>query len=166
MKEIFKKLPQKSRGNMLIADIISSMIIIVIAFIVKSVIHSFSIPFFIKKIVDGIFYMAIVFSVLDIILTQLIGYQRVKYLITEKSIEVYSGIFYSKHEIVPIRKMQQIDIEIGPINKLFHLASVRVITAGGSIELEYIEKEEAEEIAALLKDRINEFAKEEGGNEK
>ncbi len=166
MKNIFKKLPRKARWNMLIADIISSIIILTIAFIIKSVVYSFSIPMLIKKIVDGIFYIVIVFSISDIVLTQLIGYKRVQYIITEKSIETYTGIFYIKHEIVPIRKMQQIDIEIGPINKLFNLASVTVITAGGSIDLEYIEKVEAEEISMLLKDKINEFAKEEGRNGK
>ncbi len=165
MENLFKKLPKNARWNMIMADIISGLLIIGVVFVIKSVVLSFSLPDVVKQVTEGIFYLVITFSVLDAVLTQVIGYKRVKYLITAKSIETYKGIYYITHEIVPIRKMQQVDIEIGPINKLFNLATVKVITAGGSIELEYVDKSDAEEIASLLKDKINEFAKEVGNNE-
>ncbi len=161
MKDIFKKLPKRARWSMLLSDVISGILIIGIAFIIKSVIISFHIPDFVKQVVGGVFYVVVVFSVLDTLLAQCVLYHRVKYLITDKSVETYKGIYFMSHEIVPIRRMQQVDIEMGPINKMFNLSSVHVITAGGKIELEYIDRTEAEEIAALLKDRINEFQKEE-----
>lgn len=47
-------------------------------------------------------FFILALSLLDIMLTQTIGYKRVKYSINEKSVEVYKGIYSISHEIVPI----------------------------------------------------------------
>lgn len=54
--------------------------------------------------------------------------------------------------------MQQINIESDWINRLFGLADIHIVTAGGDMVLEYIELEEALEIADNLKNIIHEIA--------
>lgn len=61
MKNIFKKLPQNARYNMLIRDIISSVIVLVIAYIIGIVINSFEvIPRVIKENSRYVFYISVV----------------------------------------------------------------------------------------------------------
>ncbi len=160
MNDILKKLPKKARYNMLAADIIVAVVILAILFLVRNVLSSFeTLPSIILKIADGILIIAMVLQVLDIILTQIVGYNKVKYLISESSVEINSGYLFCKSEIVPIRRIQQVDIMQGPLNKLFGLATITVITGGGEVELEYIELEEARQLTDVLKARVNDFIK-------
>lgn len=104
----------------------------------------------------SIYYVLLVWTVLDVFLTQTVGYKRVKYSINNHSVEVYKGIYFISHEIVPIKRMQQVNISQGPINKFLKLSNIDVITSGGQVQLKYIKEIEADEIASLLRDKINE----------
>lgn len=161
MQRILKKLPKKAKYNMFITDLISAIVILAVVFIIGIFVNSFGFtPKVIKENTNYIFYIIIGWILLDMILTQVVGYKRIKYSIDEKSVEVYKGIYFISHEIVPIRRMQQININQGPINRIFKLSKIEVITSGGKVELEYIPENEVEEIADMLRDKINEFAKE------
>lgn len=43
---------------------------------------------------------------------------------------------------------------------MFHVAKVKVTTAGGDVTLRFLEEEKAEQIAENLRKRINEIVKE------
>lgn len=157
MQSILKKLPKKARYNMIITDITASLMFLALIQFIS--IFVYSIPGTPQIIQDNfyyLYYVLLVWTLLDIVLTQTIGYKRVKYSIDDKSVEVYRGIYFISHEIVPIKRMQQVNINQGPINKLLKLSNIDVITSGGQVELKYIKEEEVEEIASLLRDKINE----------
>ncbi len=156
-----KKLPARARYNMLIADIIATFIVVPIAYYIKKFLLSLSfMPTVAEDILGYIFYIIVAWVLLDTVLTQLIGYNRIRYSISDKSVELIKGIVFYSREVVPIRRIQQVNIEQGPINQLFSLASVIVTTSGGELELENIELDEANQIAGMLRAKVNDFAKE------
>lgn len=157
MQNILKKLPKKARYNMIISDITASLVFLAIIQFLSIFVYSISgTPQVIQDNFSYLYYILVVWTLLDIILTQTVGYKRVKYSISDKSVEVYRGIYFISHEIVPIKRMQQVNINQGPINKLLKLSNIDVITSGGQVELKYIKEEEVDEIASLLRDKINE----------
>lgn len=52
--------------------------------------------------------------------------------------------------------MQQIDISIGPINKLFNLADISITTGGGVASIDFLPLDQADLLAENLKKKINE----------
>ncbi|PTI17419.1 hypothetical protein BU082_12430, partial [Staphylococcus warneri] len=57
--------------------------------------------------------------------------------------------------IIPFFRIQNIDISEGFIMRKYQLATVTLSTAGGNSELLLINKEKAEEIKHLIKERRN-----------
>lgn len=108
-----------------------------------------------------IFYGSNIFSVLFIgylfantFVFPFIEYKEWKYKIKEDQIELNYGVLIKTKTIIPISRIQYIDIEQGPIYRRFNLTSLSINTAGGLHELPALELEEAEKISKNLKERI------------
>lgn len=156
----FKKLNKNAIKSMIISELIGIFIIIGISTVIRVILFKFILNDTITFWINVIYILIIVICILSFILTPTVGYNRIRYRINDESIEYRSGIIFINHSIVPIRRMQQVDIEEGPINRLFKLAEIVLVTAGGNLRIRYIEKEEAEKIVDDLKGLINKFAKE------
>lgn len=144
-------------------DIFSDLIFGGIIYAVYWIINKFDIPGPVRSLA---FWLAIIiFSgiILVNLLDTLIGIKNYKYRITEEAVEVKSGIFGREHVIVPIRKIVQINVDKGVINTIFHIAKINIVTAGGDIDIDYLEDTKAEYIAEHLTKKINKFV-EEGKN--
>lgn len=70
-----------------------------------------------------------------------------------------------ERNIVPIERLHKLQTNRGPIDQLFGVAKVIVTTAGGDVVIRFLEVQKAEEIADLLRMRINEAARREKGGE-
>ena len=66
-----------------------------------------------------------------------------------------TGIVFINTNIIPFFRIQNIDISEGFIMRKFRLATVTLSTAGGNSELLLINKDKAEEIKHLIKERRN-----------
>ena len=64
-----------------------------------------------------------------------------------------------KTAIVPIERVQKIEMSRGPVERRYGLASVSVVTAGGDVDVQYLPAAEAEEIAASLKRKVSRIAR-------
>ena len=84
------------------------------------------------------------------------GYKRHLYRINDESIDIITVVFFIEHTVIPIRRMQQIDISIGPINKLFNLADISITTGGGVASIDFLPLDQADLLAENLKKKINE----------
>ena len=84
-----------------------------------------------------------------------IRYRRYRYHISDDEIIIKKGIIIFVHTVVPMIKIQYTDTVHGPIMRLFNLASVRIMTAGGNVEIPGLPPDEAEEMA----ERITELVK-------
>lgn len=106
---------------------------------------------FIVNIILGIILFILI---LDVLVKPIIEYKQWKYIITEDRIEFVHGIYFLTTTIIPIVRIQHIDIEEGPINRIYNLAKINIHTAGGEHKIEGLPKEKAFEICEYVKDRI------------
>jgi uncharacterized protein len=79
-------------------------------------------------------------------------YGRWRWQLTPLALELRHGVVVRQHEAVPYFRIQQIDITQGPIDRLLHLATLRVTTASasGSAALPGIAAEDAPDVRAEL----------------
>jgi membrane protein YdbS with pleckstrin-like domain len=59
-------------------------------------------------------------------------YRRWRWQLTDLAVELTYGVVVHQQETVPYFRIQQIDINAGPIDRLLELATLRVQTASGS----------------------------------
>ena len=97
----------------------------------------------------------VILQLLNFLIYPLIEYRQWAYLITPDRIEIRKGIFFHSIRIVPISRIQHVTVSEGPIARAYHLASVTINTAGGSMKIEGLARETAAEICDSLKTIIN-----------
>lgn len=91
--------------------------------------------------------------VVPIFVTQ---YLRFRYAVTSDEIVIHKGVFTYQHRNIPIERIQNIEIEQGPIPRLFGTARVKIETAGSrSTEgvIEFVDLEEARRIRTTVRAR-------------
>lgn len=79
-----------------------------------------------------------------------IEYKEWKYSISEDKIELIHGIFIRKKIIIPINRLQFLDVNQGPIHRRYKLSTITLNTAGGLQEIPALTNEEAESISKNL----------------
>jgi len=81
-------------------------------------------------------------------------YRRYRYRIDDDKAEIRRGIIVITHSLVPIERIHQVQVDKGPINRLFGLANVVITTAGGVTALELLDEDTAESIASKLNECV------------
>ena len=152
----YKKLNKKAMTCMYVKTWIVSIIWIVML-VVSNLILQGEIP----AIVTGIMYGLVAVIVLYSVIAPKIRYERYRFLLTEEEFAVRKGLIVTHTEIVPIERLHKIEVSSGPIFRAFGLKEIKVTTAGGEINVSYLENEVADRIAEHLKIRINTIAVEE-----
>lgn len=102
----------------------------------------------------------ILLSVHLIFLKPGLEYRQWLYKITDRFVDYTHGIFFTKRTIIPISRIQHLDIRQGPIQKRLGLANVVIFTAGQSHEIEAVLSSEAQSMVdsinlLILKDDNN-----------
>lgn len=88
-----------------------------------------------------------------------IFYRRYRYILADDRVDVRRGIIITRHTLVPIERIHQVEVVSGPINKMFGLANVIITTAGGTSGIEFLEIAEADRVAEELNGYINRILK-------
>ncbi|MBS9337253.1 PH domain-containing protein [Fructobacillus parabroussonetiae] len=78
------------------------------------------------------------------------------YRVNEHSVEIQKGFFFRRLIAIPIDRIQNVDLDQGPLLQLFHLQKVVLVTGGSHHEVEALLTEEAQ----AFKDRVMLLAKE------
>lgn len=94
----------------------------------------------------------------DIVVSPQVRYARYRYAIDEEAIRVREGFLWITYSVVPIERLHKIELSQGPIARLFGFFTVNVTTAGGEVNIKFIQETVATEIAEHLKDVINRMA--------
>jgi len=138
--------------------LLGSVFVILILVVTATLIINYNfqeiLPDFISYIYLGVF-LVFTFVVLFI----LIGFSRRKFAIREKDISYKSGVLIKKITTVPFSRVQHVELDEGPISRLFKLASISVFTAGDSSDdlvIKGIKKIEALKIKEFISEKINE----------
>ena len=99
-------------------------------------------------------------SLLDVLIFPNIRYQRYKYYISDEIIDVKRGLLVITRTIVPIERVQKIELTSGPIDRYFGLSTVVIYTAAGTALIKFLKTEEAQNITDklnnIIKEKINE----------
>jgi uncharacterized protein len=97
----------------------------------------------------------LVVGVLAVVIEPRLRWQRWRYEIRENEIDLRTGLFTIRRTLVPIRRVQHVDTESGPLQGAFGLATVSFHTAAGATEIPALERGEAE----LVRRRVGELAR-------
>lgn len=81
-----------------------------------------------------------------IILLPKIRWQRWRYNVSQKEIDMLRGIIVIKRTLVPINRVQHVDTRKGPIYKNFGLSSVTISTAATTHEIPALDDATADEL--------------------
>ena len=152
---------KRALGCIYTAEIIGDMILLVI---IGAVNYFWLIP---KDIEIGkiISVVLAVCTVGAMFIEPYFRYNRYRYSINEECIDIREGYLFVTRNIVPIERLHKLETSKGPIDQLFHVAKVKVTTAGGDVTIRFLEEEKAEQIAENLRKRINEIVKEQRGQD-
>lgn len=155
---MYKSLDEKGKVCMKMTALICLIITIVILLIGGGAVLYFGYKDCINiyLIVSGIL---IFLELINIFIFTNIRYKRYKYLINDEKIEVIEGLFWVTRTIIPIERLHQIVLNEGPVDKKYGLVNLKIVTAGGSVKIAFIPKEEGVEITELLKNKINNIAR-------
>lgn len=91
-------------------------------------------------------------------------YYRFTYALEGGTLAVDSGVFDRQEREIPLGRIQNVDIERGPVQRVFGLAVVKFETAGGSATEAVLNAVDVEE-ARRLQSAVAEFRREEGAEE-
>ena len=94
--------------------------------------------------------------ILNTLISPTFRYERYRYRIDDECIHVKEGYIWVTEVIVPIERIQNLEVSQGPFDRHYNVAKVTVTTGGGAVSLNFIAKGKADEIAEHLKKRVNE----------
>jgi uncharacterized protein len=73
-------------------------------------------------------------------------WRRWRYEVRDEEIDLRHGLIGVKRTLVPIRRVQHVDTESGPVQSMFDLATVSFHTAAGKTEIPALTRGEAEAV--------------------
>ena len=77
-------------------------------------------------------------------------HRRWRYAVRDTEIDIRHGTFVVRRTVVPIRRVQHVETESGPVQSLFEVASVAFFTAAGKTEIPALRRGEAELVRARI----------------
>ncbi|MBE5955259.1 MAG: hypothetical protein E7253_02280 [Lachnospiraceae bacterium] len=149
----YEKLSKGALGCMYTATVLGTFIGLMVLMLVNIlwfVPDRIQIGIIISFVIGGIL-------ILNAAISPYFRYHRYRYSINEECIDIEEGYLFVKRNIVPIERLHKLQTEQGPIDRIFHVAKVKVTTAGGDVTIRFLQKEKAEAIAESLKNRINQI---------
>lgn len=152
----YQKLSKHAMGCMYVGEVIKCVIVSALLagahyILENGVIDDVTAP-------DWVLFLILLLIPVNVVvslISPIIRFARYRYILTEEELEVRQGILVITREIVPIERVQKIEVSAGPIDRAFHLAKVKVVTAGAEVTARFLENGKAEQIAETLKQRIN-----------
>jgi membrane protein YdbS with pleckstrin-like domain len=79
-----------------------------------------------------------------------IRYRVFWYAISQAEIDVQNGIIFTTRSVVPMRRVQSLRTERGPIADHFRVVNLRIRTAAGSVSLGGLDRDEANVLCARI----------------
>lgn len=139
----------KVSNNFIKGKRIEYSLIFVATFLVTFILYLFSFHKFISSMLIYIMIFITVFFFISLLRLKRL-YHSISFKCANKLIFYQSGIVIKNEVIIPCRKVYQTKIRQGPILKKYHLVSLEIITAAGSLEIDYIKHSTAESIIKYI----------------
>ncbi len=97
-------------------------------------------------VISILFIVSMTLYLMTGILFPKIRWQRWKYDVSEKEVDMLRGIIIKKRTLVPINRVQHVDTRQGPVYRKFGLSSVTISTAATTHEIPALDDETANEL--------------------
>lgn len=84
-------------------------------------------------------------------------FKRKKFKIAEKNVSYQEGILFQKETVVPFARIQHIEIDEGPFERFFKIATLSIYTAGDSgrdLKISGLELNKAQETKSFISNFI------------
>ena len=98
----------------------------------------------------GIVGVVVVVVAAGMIVLPGIRYRVFWFALSQTEIDVQSGIIFTTRSVVPMRRVQSLRTERGPIADHFRVANLKIRTAAGSVSLSGLGRDEADELCARI----------------
>ena len=105
----------------------------------------------------SLFYSGVFLLALALVFLAKAYFRRKKFKIAEKNISYQEGILYQKETLVPFARIQHIEIDEGPLERFFSIATLSIYTAGDSgrdLKISGLELMKAQEIKSFISNYI------------
>jgi uncharacterized protein len=143
-------------------NLLKSMLVKRIGFILVLAITGSLVYYFQTKIQFSLlglslFYSGIFLLALALVFLAKAYFRRKKFKIAEKNISYQEGILYQKETLVPFARIQHIEIDEGPLERFFSIATLSIYTAGDSgrdLKISGLELMKAQEIKSFISNYI------------
>ena len=129
--------------------------------------HNVSIHYFIRRVTYGSFFMLLILvpvliayslgiGVLLIVLflfwvyMQWLRYKKKKFALNDQHLYIGGGVFNQSHALLPFYKIQNLSVRQNYYQQRRELASLHIITAGGTLSIPYIDYRKAEGLLDLF----------------
>ncbi|GGG81290.1 PH domain-containing protein [Paenibacillus radicis (ex Gao et al. 2016)] len=73
-------------------------------------------------------------------------YRSFQYELFDEELELASGIIFKKNVLIPMVRVQHVELESGPLMRKYKLASVKVVTAATTHEISGLKQDEASDL--------------------
>ena len=137
-EESFKRIHPFAKRLWMINGIIGSAVIMIISL----VIFWFTVFW---ALIPGV-----LLSIYLIFIHPALEYRQWLYKITDQYVDYTHGIFFKKRTIIPISRIQHMDIKQGPVQKHYKLSNIVIFTAGQAHEIEAVLSSEAQSMVDSL----------------
>ncbi|MGJ7036173.1 PH domain-containing protein [Anoxybacillus eryuanensis] len=101
-------------------------------------------------------FLWIVDVVLFVFFVPLWKWERWRYMIRDREIELEHGVWIRKRTLIPLRRVQHVDAKQGPLARRQKLASLYIYTAATAHEIPFLDEQEAEKLRYYISSLVKE----------
>ncbi|MGP7819307.1 PH domain-containing protein [Niallia sp. 01092] len=138
-----------------VTEFITTIVILLVLGVLYYLGVYFSWENWIGWIIIALIILTILSSIWGILVEPALKQKYWRYDVSEEFIQLKSGVWNEKHQLIPMTKVQSVELNQGPFLRKYQLYSISIGTMGSSHEIPAVSKEEAYQ----LRDQIAYYAK-------
>ncbi|MED3965874.1 PH domain-containing protein [Niallia taxi] len=155
IEEPKKSISEKAMKVWRISETIINVGILVVLGVLYYLDDYFEWTYWIGWIILGLIGLTVLSAIWGIIIEPSLKQKYWRYDVDEEFIQLKSGIWKKQHQLIPMTKVQSVELLQGPLLRKYKLYSISVGTMGSSHQIPAIPEEEALE----LRNQIAHYAK-------
>lgn len=151
-KQLDEKLPLSAKSVWRIYSFIQISVLTVIYSILIYILTDSFVPLYVKILVG---LVLLVYFIVIVVVIPNVRWDILSYEVRDHEIEIQTGLFIVKRTIIPIIRVQHVDVMQGPLIKKKNLANIDITTAATTHTIPLLHSKDADE----LRLKISELAR-------
>lgn len=151
-KQLEEKLSLSAKSVWRIYSFIQIAVLTVIYSLLLYILNDSFVPLYVKLIVG---LVLVVYFIVIVLIVPNVRWNILSYEVRDHEIEIQTGLFVVKRTIIPIIRVQHVDVMQGPLIKKKNLANIDITTAATTHTIPLLHSKDADE----LRLKISELAR-------